>query len=56
MIEPEVPGDHLSEEELGEHRKVLDEAEALAREIMPIRITREQIKEKLSKKEKNGPV
>lgn len=53
MTEPEVPGEHLSDEELEEYRKVLDEAEALAREIKPVRMTREQAKQRLKKKGNN---
>lgn len=53
MTEPVVPGEHLSDEEMEEHRKTLDEAEALAREIKPVRMTREQIRKKLSDKEEN---
>lgn len=56
MTEPPVPGDHYSEEELEEHRKTLDEAEALARQIQPVRMTRKQVREKLSKKENDGTV
>jgi hypothetical protein len=53
MTEPVVPGEHLSDEEMEEHRKTLDEAEALAREIKPVRMTREQLKAKLLKKERD---
>lgn len=51
MTETPPPGEHLSEEEMEKHRKVLDEAEALARQIMPVRMTREELKAKLVKKE-----
>lgn len=51
MTEPEVPGEHLSDEELEEYRKILDEAEALAREIKPVRMTREQAKQRLKKED-----
>lgn len=56
MTEPVVPGEHLSDEEMEEHRKTLDEAEALAREIKPVHMTRDQVKEKLSKRENDGTV
>lgn len=51
MTEPPVPGENYPEEELEKHRKVLDEAEALARQIMPVRMTREELKAKLGNKE-----
>lgn len=54
MTEPGVPGEHLPDEELEEYKKVLDEAELLARSVNPVpRLTRKQLKEKLSKKENN---
>jgi hypothetical protein len=55
MTEPTPPGEHLSDEELEEHRQVLDQAEEMARNVTPVpKLTRKQLREKLSQKENDG--
>lgn len=54
MTDPEVPGEHLSDEELEAMRTVLDDAEFLARNVKPVpKLTRKELKNKLSKKGNN---
>lgn len=55
MTEPEVPGEHLSEEELEAMRSILDDAEFLARNVTPVpKLTRKELKAKLLKKKENN--
>lgn len=54
MTDPQVPGEHLSDEELEAMRTVLDDAEFLARNVNPVpKLTRKELKAKLLKKENN---